>query len=359
MPLAKFKPQPQPQRNTATLRETHFDNQRLARLGVEVMTLDTLRARVAPARLAAPERVDFWVLLWLTRGLGAHTVDFQTHRVQAGSVVLVRPGQVQQWHLQGPQLAQGQAKTALQGLMVLVAPAAWVPVAREPLLAAGLDDLPDVLTVPGPQRAEIQAQFLALSDEFARADLSELGMAIVQTLLTTLLLRLRRLASQADQVVPLRDRQQADVVRLLQRALNQRLRDRPTVQSLSAMLGYSVSTLNRACLALRGCPAKALIDRRIALEAQRLLVHGNQPSGQVGLQLGFSEPTNFLKFFRRLVGCTPEAFRLRHARSAADGPTAAAAASPATRGRALPKPPAMRAGRRRTISSPSALQHAT
>ncbi|MEO8804931.1 MAG: helix-turn-helix domain-containing protein [Burkholderiaceae bacterium] len=48
------------------------------------------------------------------------------------------------------------------------------------------------------------------------------------------------------------------------------------------------------------------------LEAQRLLVHSTSTSVAIGELLGFSEPTNFVKFFRRRVGTTPEAFRQAH-----------------------------------------------
>jgi AraC-like DNA-binding protein len=77
-------------------------------------------------------------------------------------------------------------------------------------------------------------------------------------------------------------------------------------------LGYSESTLSRACVAVAGRTAKEEIDARIALEAKRLLVHSPAPAANIGHQLGFSEPTNFLKFFRRTVGSTPLEFRQAH-----------------------------------------------
>ena len=60
------------------------------------------------------------------------------------------------------------------------------------------------------------------------------------------------------------------------------------------------------------CSAKALIDQRIALEAKRMRHHSQssiaQIGHQIGLQIGFTEPTNFVKFFRRIVATTPQAF---------------------------------------------------
>ncbi|AOW14451.1 hypothetical protein LPB72_02990 [Hydrogenophaga crassostreae] len=61
-----------------------------------------------------------------------------------------------------------------------------------------------------------------------------------------------------------------------------------------------------------GFTAKQVIDRRIVLEARRLLAHSQMPVAHIGHQLGFTEPTNFVKFFRRLGGETPQQFRLKN-----------------------------------------------
>ena len=74
-------------------------------------------------------------------------------------------------------------------------------------------------------------------------------------------------------------------------------------------LGYSVKTLPRACLSATGQPVKQIIDTRVALEAQRLLAHTDQPVAAIARRLGFSEPTNFGKFFTRHTGTTPGDFR--------------------------------------------------
>jgi len=58
-----------------------------------------------------------------------------------------------------------------------------------------------------------------------------------------------------------------------------------------------------------GKTPKQLIDERILLEAKRLLVHSNDPGKIIGLSLGFDEPTNFNKFFKKHTGKTPSEFR--------------------------------------------------
>lgn len=74
-------------------------------------------------------------------------------------------------------------------------------------------------------------------------------------------------------------------------------------------LGYTVKTLTRACQAATGKPVKQVIDARVALQAQRLLAHTDEPVATIAHRLGFSEPANFGKFFRRHTGTTPGDFR--------------------------------------------------
>ena len=81
------------------------------------------------------------------------------------------------------------------------------------------------------------------------------------------------------------------------------------VEDYAAELRCSVRTLTRACLAVTGRSAKQVIDERVALQAGRLLAATDQPIAQIGRQLGFSEPTNFGRFFTREVGVSPGAFR--------------------------------------------------
>ncbi|MGX9882978.1 helix-turn-helix domain-containing protein [Streptomyces sp. NPDC002276] len=53
----------------------------------------------------------------------------------------------------------------------------------------------------------------------------------------------------------------------------------------------------------------ALEDARVLLEAKRLLVHTDATAADISRTLGFAEPTDFAKFFRKRDGRTPLEFR--------------------------------------------------
>lgn len=52
-----------------------------------------------------------------------------------------------------------------------------------------------------------------------------------------------------------------------------------------------------------------LIQERIILEAQRLLLHSELNVSQIGYRLGFDDPSYFVKYFKKHAGTSPSEFR--------------------------------------------------
>ena len=86
---------------------------------------------------------------------------------------------------------------------------------------------------------------------------------------------------------------------------------RPGRQARLAARARATRTLTRHCERWAGASAKRLIDERVALEARRELAHGRLLVSRLSEVLGFAEPTQFEKFFRRVTGDTPAHFRER------------------------------------------------
>lgn len=285
-----------------SIRKTRFSNPRLAKVGIDVLRLEDLQRWAKLPWLAQPERIEFHLLMLVTAGHGLHTVDFESHKLSAGTLINVRPGQMQRWH----------AGDGLEGLFVvfqssaLPAPGARTEVAPELLR---IDEWPVCMRCPAPVQAELGEEITRLAGELKRYDQGDFATALIRQITGCVLLRSARAVAGHSSMA--NDRPHS-VHRLFIAELERALAERPTVHALSARLGYSVSTLNRACLAAQGTPAKVVIDKRVALEAARLLVHTQAPAAQVALQLGFSEATNFSKFFQRVMGATPQSFRERH-----------------------------------------------
>jgi AraC-like DNA-binding protein len=74
-------------------------------------------------------------------------------------------------------------------------------------------------------------------------------------------------------------------------------------------LSISYKHLNEVCKEIAKTTAKSFIDSYVTLEAKRMLVSTSLSVKEIAFALGFDEPTNFLKYFRKHTNLTPVEFR--------------------------------------------------
>jgi AraC family transcriptional regulator, transcriptional activator of pobA len=98
-----------------------------------------------------------------------------------------------------------------------------------------------------------------------------------------------------------------------QKNIGEYINNYKTVSYFADLLNITPKKLNRITKSISGKPAKKLIEERILLESKRLLVHTDYSMKEIGHKLGFNDPTNFNKFFKKFTQITPAEFRLsRH-----------------------------------------------
>jgi AraC family transcriptional activator of pobA len=129
---------------------------------------------------------------------------------------------------------------------------------------------------------------------------AHLLMVLVETL------RLQRQAAEQHQPRPGRA---VELVARFRDQLEANYRTGVSVQAQAAMLGVTQATLRRACLAVVGSQPVQLIQERLFLEAQRVLLYTNMSIGEAAAHLGFEDAAYFSRFFRRHAGASPRGFR--------------------------------------------------
>ncbi|MBL1086033.1 AraC family transcriptional regulator [Streptomyces actinomycinicus] len=266
-------------------------------VGMQIGPLGPDRTWHADAPLHRVHRIDFHVVMLFTGGPVRHMVDFAEYEATAGDLLWIRPGQVHRFSREN--VYRGTVLTMQPGFL----PSATVE-------ATGLYryDLPPLLH-PGPaQLTALQAVLDQLRREYEDTTTLPLGLhtAVLRHTLTAFLLRLAHLAASSARSPG----QQTD--NAFTRFRDAVERDFATNHSVSAYadaLGYSRRTLVRAVRAATGGTPKGFIDKRVALEAKRLLAHTDLPIGRVGVAVGFPDAANFSKFFHLHTGRTPVAFR--------------------------------------------------
>lgn len=75
------------------------------------------------------------------------------------------------------------------------------------------------------------------------------------------------------------------------------------------MVNLSPFQLNSITKSLLGKTVSELIDEQILLEAKRYLLGTPNQVSQIASQLGYMDVSYFIRFFKKKMGATPEAFR--------------------------------------------------
>tara|TARA_R110002049_G_scaffold88627_9_gene223515 strand:- start:1309 stop:1845 length:537 start_codon:yes stop_codon:yes gene_type:complete len=75
------------------------------------------------------------------------------------------------------------------------------------------------------------------------------------------------------------------------------------------VLNMTYKHLNTICKYTINTTAKQFIDQFVVLEAKRLLINSEIKSTELAYSLGFEEPTNFVKCFKKHTGLTPNTFK--------------------------------------------------
>ncbi|PAZ12613.1 AraC family transcriptional regulator [Streptomyces sp. SA15] len=266
-------------------------------VGMQVGPMGTGRTWHADAPLERVHRIDFHVVMLFDDGPVRHMIDFAGYEATAGDLLWIRPGQVHRF-----------SRTSEYRGTVLTMQPGFLP--RATVEATGLYryDLPPLLHPDEPQLAALTSALAQLQREYEDTTTLPLSLhtSVLRHSLTAFLLRLAHLAASSAEAA----RRQSDTTFTLFRdAVEKGFAANHSVSAYADALGYSRRTLVRAVRAATGETPKGFIDKRVVLEAKRLLAHTDMPIGRIGAAVGFPDAANFSKFFHLHTEMTPAAFR--------------------------------------------------
>ncbi|MFD7565999.1 AraC family ligand binding domain-containing protein [Streptomyces tendae] len=258
-----------------------------ARLGTAGPPLDLLTARF-DRHVYAPHAHDEYTVGVTVGGLEVIAYRGGHIRSGPGSIVVLEPGEV---HTGGPAAPEGYSYRALyaapnlltDGSRTAVAlPHFREPVIDDPELASALRAAhTDLARCPDPLEAESRLPWLL-----------------------TALARRHSTARAADDTVPGAD----GVARVVRDRLADELLAPPSLAALATDLGLSRYQLLRAFRTATGMPPYAWLAQHRVARARGLLDAGLRPA-EVAALVGFADQAHLTRWFRRVLGVTPAAYR--------------------------------------------------
>lgn len=238
-------------------------------------------------------RHDFFLLLLVESGTGVHTIDFIDHQIRPGQLHLVLPAQLHMFKISSDAVVH-QLMVAT-GIFKLFAPAFRFGMAvyrKSPVFDLN------------------EEEFLSLSNEFLgiRRDIEnkEIFRELVIARLFVIGYYVSQMAARLveDQTIYEGHPLLFEFLALIDKHY---LEDR-TVAFYAEKLKVTPNYLNVLCKKDFYCKATELIDDRVLLEAQRLLIAGVSIK-ETAFELNFSDVSYFSRYFRLRTAQTPKNFR--------------------------------------------------
>lgn len=278
-------------------------------LDIEILSMRNLKGRVAAEDLRKAHRLEFHQLIFVTEGSCTHVIDFSPIPCERGSVLVHQPSQTEQYDI----------TSAWDGWVVLFRPEfLFAPPSGgssdrtiEVNLIGILAELPRHLPLPTAEFRLFRDAVSSMHADSKRQGLMAEIHALLRHQLCTLLIRLHMAQRHRED---LQAAAPSDLRRFrrFQQLLERSFKEWHQVTMYANALGCSEKTLSRATLTVAGITAKAFIASRLSLEAKRMLVHTTLSVTAIGESLGFDDPSNFVKFFKREADCTPLELRRQH-----------------------------------------------
>ncbi len=143
-------------------------------------------------------------------------------------------------------------------------------------------------------------------EEFTNRD--NIQGEMLRVLLKRLIIKLTRLVKTQSAVGAL-SLSELDTVRQFNLLVENHYKTMHQVQEYANLMFKSPKTLsNLFAKHSERSPVQVIADR-LFLESKRLMLYTDKPSAEIGFELGFEEPAHFSRFFKKMAGQSPTAFR--------------------------------------------------
>tara|TARA_R110002049_G_scaffold299568_1_gene489859 strand:- start:2259 stop:3140 length:882 start_codon:yes stop_codon:yes gene_type:complete len=245
-----------------------------------------------------PHQLKFYTLIFFLQGTGRHFIDFNWYPVQQNSLVYLTKDQINAFEF----------SEELKGYCILF---------TEEYFVNSFSNLTDnfvfrlfnpelfspILQIP--QNSDFLTFFKLLLKEYENSH-SFNHKIIINSLFTILISKAEHLKQNLTFHIS-----NSSKVILYQNFISLIEKNLPISRSANfyaEKLAITYKHLNSICKELMNKTAKNVIDDFIILQEKRDLVNSATSSSQLAYKLGFEDPTNFTKYFKKNTGLTPKSF---------------------------------------------------
>ncbi|WP_142784102.1 helix-turn-helix domain-containing protein [Changchengzhania lutea] len=279
-----------------------FNSQKPNNSGIEILTIESLLKRISEAD-HNPEKahqVAFNMIVFYTEGESKHLVDFVWHEVKKNTILHISKGQIHAF-----QFTEG-----LKG---------YILVFTDDYLKKQIHSLPknEIIRlfnshlfspkIEVPEDSNVEQYIRLFYEEYTNPKENYNQENTYNALHSIIFSKLERLKQY--QTVHLKKSDKLTTFLNLKSLLENNFSKSRNADFYAKKLNITYKHLNTICKDIVKITAKQFIDAFVILEAKRLLINSEIKSTELAYSLGFEEPTNFVKYFKKHTGLTPNTFK--------------------------------------------------
>lgn len=251
-----------------------------------------------------PHIHSFYQIIWFKKGKGKHFVDFKAHDVRDNTIFFIGKNQVHYF----------DKKTDYAGILIHFNESFLIQESSEMELFLKFN----LFNNPYQQPAcGVESGMDKMLDDYIRLMKKELQLnaafaqeELLRSYLKAFLIQVQRRKNEPEAHAPgMRVNEKRLQLLRFVNSVEEHYSKGFSVAEYAGMMHISTRTLSDLTMLLVGKSPSTIIQERIVLEAQRMILHSGHSISQIAFRLGFDDPSYFVKYFRKHTGLSPSAFR--------------------------------------------------
>ncbi|MES2478859.1 MAG: helix-turn-helix domain-containing protein [Bacteroidota bacterium] len=251
--------------------------------------------------LTTTHRTGFYHIIWFQQGSPTHLVDFNPIKIKPNTLLFLNKDTVQRF----------DGKSKFGGKAILFTDSFFCKTETDTKFLRNsilFNDLFSVSQIQVNKQAKLFADLLQQMTDELQKNKDNSQAYILQNLLHNFLLQAER-ERRKQNFTEVKKGAELDYVMLFKDLLETEYKSQKQVNYYAKEIIITEKRLNQSTTKVLGKTPKEIIDQRIMLEAKRILAYTTESVKEISYDLGFEEPTNFIKYFKKHTNLTPTEFR--------------------------------------------------
>jgi len=284
------------------VKEIKFENKYSAHSHFDLVQLeDIFKRKPTDHNQFDFHKLSFYAILLHTHKEGVYNVNFKDYDFKKGTLFTLRKNNIHKFY-------QSKAK----GVLLLFTENFILNNSSQSEVSKTFLLFNEMLASPKLQLNEdefkeiINLINLIKKEYFSSKD--DYSMDIVRSFIQVVIAKLFRIKSKGNIVFD--NNKYLSMFLQLQELVEKKCFRHKKVTFYAKEMGVTTKTLNNVTQSIIHQSAKSFINEIVIIQSKRLIINSPNSLTEIAYEVGFDEPTNFFKYFRKYTGLTPSEFRI-------------------------------------------------